>query len=108
MTMFRATMILLAVTGPALAATEPPAAVCGQARVLEAVRQRLARAGQPVVIEAADVGQVPGGRAGTVNCAVRLHTAIYDTPRLGPVPADVVEVYRYSLELRRNGVFLLP
>ena len=96
----------LLLTSSAFAA-EPPA-VCGLSRVLEAVQERLSRAGQPVALEAGSAGQVPGERADLVYCAVRVHTTIYDTPRLGRVPADLVQVYQYSLELRRNGIFLLP
>ena len=101
-------LLLILISGTALAAGDPPAAVCGQARVLEAVAQRLRVAGQPVVVEAGSAGQVPGERPGIVYCAVRLHSAIYDTVRVGQTPVDVVRVYQYALEMRRNGVFLLP
>jgi hypothetical protein len=99
-------------TGPAatqaFGAINPAPAVCGQAHVLEAVQARLSRAGQPVEVEAGSAGQVPGARGDVVYCAVRVRTAVYDTPRLGVAPAVVVQDYRYALELRRNGVFLLP
>ena len=101
-------LLLMLAGSPAHAAMEPPAAVCGQSRVLEAVQRRLSTAGQPVAIEEGSAGQIPGERPGIVYCAVRVHTAIYDTVRLGLVPADLVRVYQYALELRRNGIFLLP
>lgn len=101
-------LLLIVTGGTALAAGDPPAAVCGQARVLEAVAQRLRVAGQPVVVEAGSAGQVPGERPGIVYCAVRLHSAVYDTVRVGQLPVDVIQVYRYALEMRRNGVFLMP
>lgn len=103
-------MFLLALffIGSAYPAVEPPAAVCGQSRVLEAVQQRLSRAGQPVLVEHGSAGQVPGERVDIVYCAVRVHTIRYDTPRFGPTPVDDVRVYNYTLELRRNGIFLLP
>lgn len=100
-------MVLLALLLTSPVAAEPPP-VCGLSRVLEAVQERLSRAGQPVVLEAGSAGQVPGERADLVYCAVRVHTTVYDTPRLGRVPADVVQVYQYSLEMRRNGIFLMP
>ena len=102
------TLLVVLLLRPAYAEGEPATAVCGQDRVLEAVRQRLSHAGEPAAIEPGSADQVPGGRPGVINCAVRLHKAIYDTPRLGPVPADEVQVYQYKLELRRNGIFLLP
>ncbi len=102
-------MLLLAllVAAPALG-SEPPPPACGQPRVLEAVEARLSRAGQRVAVEPGSAGQVPGLRRDVVYCAVRVRTAVYDTPRFGPRPAELVEEYRYALELRRNGVFLLP
>ena len=101
-------VLALLMASSALASGEAPAAVCGQSRVLEAVEARLSHAGQPVVVEPGSAGQVPGARADIVYCAVRVHSAIYDTPRLGPLPADAVQEYRYTLKLRRNGIFLLP
>lgn len=90
------------------APAEPPPPVCGLSRVLEAVQERLSRAGQPVALEAGSAMQAPGSRVDLVYCAVRTHSTFYDTPRLGRAPADAVQVYPYSLELRRNGIFLMP
>jgi hypothetical protein len=89
------------------AAPDLPRPVCAQSQVLQLVRERLRQAGQPGVLEIGSIGQAPNGRD-LVNCAVRVHTLEYNTPRLGPAPTDVVSIYRYTLELRRNAVFLLP
>ncbi len=100
--------LLLAAVVPAAAGTDLPTPVCAQSEVLQLVREQLQHAGQPGVLEADSVGQVASGRDNLVYCAVRIHTVAYDTPRAGPLPIDVVSVYQYALELRRNGVFLLP
>lgn len=92
---------------PAVAAEVVPP-VCGAPEVLQLVSERLGRAGTPTVIEVGSVGQAPGARPDLVNCAVRVHVAVYDTNRGGMQPVEVVRVYQYGLELRRNGAFLLP
>lgn len=101
-------ILALFLASGALADEVQPAAVCGQSHVLQAVEARLSRAGQPVVVEPGSVGQISGPEVGLVYCAVRVRQAVYNTPRYGTAPVDVVQEYRYSLELRRNGVFLLP
>jgi len=37
-----------------------------------------------------------------------VHATVYDTPHHGRVPVETVQNYQYSLELRKNGIFLLP
>lgn len=101
-------IFLVATTLAASAAPDVATPVCAQANVLELVRNRLKHAGQPGFLEAGSIGQMPSGRDDLVYCAVRVHTVEYATPSLGPVQTDVVRVYRYALELRRNGIFLLP
>lgn len=97
-----------------LAATTPVHAsallrpVCAEPEVLLLVAERLRRAGIPQTLEANTAGQIPGLRSGMVECAVRVHTAVFDTTRYGRVPVDVVSTYRYSLRLGRNGVFVQP
>jgi hypothetical protein len=93
---------------PAFAEPGPPAGACSQAKVLEAVQDRLRQAGQPARLEPGSVGQMPGTQPGIVHCAVRVHATVYDTPHHGRVPVETVQNYQYSLELRKNGIFLLP
>ena len=89
-------------------AAAPFVRACAEPEVLILVAERLARAGIPQTLEASTVGQVPGVRSGFIECAVRVHAAIFDTPRYGAVPLDQVSVYRYTLRLGRNGVFVQP
>ena len=97
---------LLAGTVPAAHAEPATPLVCGSPGVLEVVATRLHRAGLESVIEAGSVGQAPGPEAGTVECAVRVHTLVYDTARRGLAPVDRVSIYRYRLDLRRNAIFV--
>ncbi len=101
----RALILLLLLATPALAGEGP---LCGRPAVLQLVAETLQRAGEDQVIEQGTAGQIPGSRAGLVRCAVRVHTRLYDTNRAGFVPLERVGVYEYTLELRRNGIFLRP
>ncbi len=102
----RALALLLLLAAPALAGEDGP--VCGRPGVLRLVAETLQRAGEKAVLEQATAGQIPGNRPGLVRCAVRVHTRLYDTNRAGFVPLERVSIYEYSLELRRNGIFLRP
>lgn len=104
--MTRPMIALLLSAAPALAGEPGP--VCGQKPVLRLVAETLQRAGQPAWIEPGSVGEAPGPRPGLVNCAVRVHRPFHDTNARGRLPLETVSVYQYTLELRRNGVFLQP
>ncbi len=86
----------------------PPPPVCGQPEVLLLLGERLDRAGRGQVIEPGSVNQAPGATPDRLRCAARVRTASYDTNRFGPTPAITVGIVSYGVELRRNGVFLLP
>ena len=82
--------------------------VCGRPMVLQLVAETLRRAGQPVAIQPHSASQAPTGDPGLVRCAVLVRTRSYDTGQAGGVPLDRLSVFAYSLELRRNGIFLRP
>lgn len=86
----------------------PPPPVCGQPEVLRLVAERVERAGRGQVIEPGSVNQAPGATPDRLRCAVLVQTAIYDTNRFGRAPAIGIESVQYAVELRHNGVFLLP
>lgn len=98
----------LALSAPSHAADLAPSFPCAQPQVLLLVKERVQRAGLPTEIEAGSIGELPGGTPGTVHCALRLHTPLYDTNRFGYAPQDQVATFRYTLELRRNAIFFSP
>ena len=99
-----AALLLAAAAAAPAAAAEVP--ICAQPEVLRLVAERLSRTGQPVVVQAAPVGQQPGLRPDTVQCAAYVHTPAVNTPKFAGQVFDSESVYSFTLSLRRNGVFL--
>ncbi len=99
-----ATLVLIG-AGAAWAG-EPPAPLCGRPAVLEEVRAALAQAGRRIEFDRSEVGEVSTGPGAVVSCAVRAHIVAYDTNRYGPSPVSETSVLYYTLERRRNGIFL--
>lgn len=79
--------------------------ICGSREVLAVVAERLQRAGQEMSIDPA-AAEIPGVQPGTVRCAVRVHTLFHDTNRFGDLAADEVRIYRFTLTLRKHGIFV--
>ena len=100
----------------------PPVPVCAQPDVLRQVHETIRKQGQNLVLEAppvgensitTDVDQVksrspddPLDRPPLAQCAVRGHTIGYDTNRYGASPVHESFIVRYTVELRRNGLFV--
>lgn len=101
-------LALLLFTQAPARAESLPGPVCGRPQVLVQVLETLRRAGQTLSIEPGSAGERPSDRPGLVSCAVRVHTLIYDTAQFGTLPRDQVSVFTYTLEMRRNGIFLRP
>ena len=102
---FLASLLVTVVCGPARA-EKLPIPVCARPAVLRHVADALRQAGRPLALEPSTVGEVSTGPAGFVRCAVRTHTLGYDTNRYAYTPLDQSEIVEYTLELRRNGIFL--
>ncbi|RZK91380.1 MAG: hypothetical protein EOO66_12145 [Methylobacterium sp.] len=104
------------------AAPPPPVPVCAQPDVLRQVYETIRKQGQKLVLEAPPVGEVSiaanldGAKSRSpddaldrpplAQCAVRGHTIGYDTNRYGASPVHESFTVRYTVELRRNGVFV--
>lgn len=99
-------LILLTLAAPARAAEEIPVSPCAQPQVLLLVAEHVQRAGRLTQIEPGSIGERPGGTPGTVRCALRIHTIIYDTAGAGYRPLDEVTTFQFTLELRKNAIFL--
>lgn len=100
----------------------PPVPVCAEPGVLRQVYETVRKQGQRLVLEAPPVGEVstgitpsqplPGSPDQAVDhpplaqCAVRGHTIGYDTNRYGASPVHESFIVRYTVELRRNGLFV--
>lgn len=89
----------------ALAGDLPPP-VCARPAVLERVGELLRQAGRPMALEPVPIGEVSTGPGRLVSCAVRGHVLAYDTNRYAMLPVEQRRVIRYTLELRRNGIFV--
>lgn len=104
------------------AAPPPPVPVCAQPDVLRQVYETVRKQGQNLVLEAPPVGEVSIAidpermksrspdealdRPPLAQCAVRGHTIGYDTNRYGASPVHESFIVRYTVELRRNGLFV--
>ena len=100
-------------------APPPPVPVCAQPGVLRQVYEAVRKRGQELVLEAPPVGEISTGvvaaaaapgpapdRPPLAQCAVRGHTLAYDTNRYGASPVHESFTLRYTVELRRNGIFV--
>ncbi len=101
---------LLAAGVQACAPTPPPAPLCGDAGVLRQVDETLRARGRAMVIEAPPVGEVSTDPAAAspplAHCAVRGHIVGYDTNRYGASPVYEPFIVKYTVEMRRNGLFV--
>jgi len=100
----------------------PPVPVCAQPDVLRQVSETIRKQGQNLVLEAPPVGEISIAadpdqiksrlsdealdRPPLAQCAVRGHTIGYDTNRYGASPVHESFIVRYTVELRRNGLFV--
>jgi hypothetical protein len=101
-------IVLWALPLPVWAADSLPAPICARPTVLMQVSEILERAGRSFTLETGSVGQAPTADAGVVECAVRVHTLVFDITLMGRAPLDQVTVFSYALRLQANGVFLHP
>lgn len=98
----------------ARAADGPPSPVCGEPHVLRQVDEALRARGQTLVFEVPPVGEISlvGPEAASrgvpplAHCAVRGHTIGYDTNRYGMTPVYEPFIVAYTVEMRRNGLFV--
>lgn len=106
---------LLALCAACAAAPVPPPQVCGDPGVLRQVGDIIRARGQELTLEAPPVGEVsrgPGAVAVAMavpplaQCAVRGHTVGYDTNRYGTSPIHEPFTVSYTVEMRRNGLFV--
>lgn len=105
--MRRLALLALLLPGPAAAtAGEAWPPVCARPAVLERVGEVLREAGRPMALEPAPIGEASTGPGRVMRCAARGRRLGYDTSRYGPWPVQESLVIRYTLELRRNGIFL--
>ena len=95
---------LLIVPAGCAAAAHPP--VCAGPAVLGRVAAMLQEAGRPMRLFARPVGEESVGTGRIVHCAARGQVLGYDTNRSGMQPIDEMFVVHYTLELRRNGIFI--
>lgn len=105
LTVLGGTSVALAGAGAARAG-DMPTPLCGRPAVLEQVGAVLAQAGRRIVLDPYPVGEVSTAPSRLVACAVRGRVVAYDTPRYGTMPVEDIFVVRYTLELRRHGIFL--
>jgi hypothetical protein len=107
-------LLLVGGAVPALAVSPPPPPVCGDAGVLRQVDEIIRARGQAMELETSSVGEVSSAARPEVaasqpplaHCAVRGHTVGYDTNRYGATPVNEPFIVRYTIELRRNGMFV--
>jgi hypothetical protein len=92
--------------GHAAVAGRLPPPVCAQPAVLERVGEILRHAGRPMRLDPSPIGEVSTGPGALVYCAVRGQALAYDTNRYAMLPVEQRLVIRYTLELRRNGIFV--
>lgn len=104
----RSLPVLTALAALVGCAPVPPPPVCAQPEVLQLLSERMRHAGRGQLVEPGSINERPGSRPGLVHCAARVEVATYDITRFGSVPVITVNVVQYAVELRRNGVFLLP
>ncbi len=98
----------------AQAADEPPPPVCADTYVLRQVDETLRARGQTLVFEVPPIGEVSlagpeaaiSGMPPLAHCAVRGHTIGYDTNRYGMTPVYEPFIVAYTVEMRRNGLFV--
>lgn len=87
-----------------------PPPLCGNAGVLRQVDETLRARGRTMVIEAPPVGEVSTDPAAALpslaHCAVQGHTVGYDTNRYGASPVYEPFIVNYTVETRRNGLFV--
>lgn len=106
--MMRPLLVAVLLSTQSCAAESLPEFVCARPEVLQLVGERIHHAGQPVILDPATVGQRPGLRPNTVQCAILMQIAVYDTPRDGAFPEYRTSTYQYTLDLHQNGIFLSP
>ena len=95
--------------GAAEAAEILPPPVCGEPGVLREVDEMMRAQGRPMVLEAPPVGEVSLSTPHSpplAHCAVRGHMIGYHTNRYGMTPLYEPFTVNYTIELRRNGLFV--
>lgn len=83
-----------------------PPPVCARPAVLERVGEILRQAGRPMLLDPSPIGEVSTGPGRLVYCSVRGQAVAYDTNRYATGWVEERLVIRYTLELRRNGIFV--
>ena len=82
--------------------------------MLQQVDEMIRARGQALVLDVPPVGEISTSPAPSpvrngpplAHCAVRGHTVGYDTNRYGASPVYEPFIVRYTVELRRNGMFV--
>ena len=104
---------LMVMGGVAHAAELPPPPVCSDPGVLQRLDELIRVQGQPLRLEVLPIGELSTARPGAASvypplahCAVRGHTTGYDTNRYGMTPVNEPFIVKYTIELRRNGLFV--
>lgn len=86
--------------------TDDAGPICNRPEVLEVVAAGLAARGATVDMLWGAAGQAPTGQQDLVLCSVWVRRHRYDTDRFGYLPIPDDGVHRYTVRVRRNGLFV--